>query len=316
MADELLALFRQNNWVLTSQQLLAAGLSPKQVTRLTRRGILTSPRRGTFMPGAVPESASADRSRAEALRVSAVIAASSMGLIASHRSAAIMHGLDLLTVASARVVTVTQPRRGGGSRSGYPAVRVHTAEVPEEHVTTRFGVPCTTVARTVIDLARNGSFDAGVVVADNALHGRKTTRGDLEAILARCSHWPGVASARRAVEFCDGRSESVLESIARVAMHEHGLEPPELQVWVGGDGSRIGRVDFLWRKHRTIAEADGKAKYEDPRRASWQLERDAQLRDAGFEVVHFTWAEIVYAPEQVIARIRAAFARAARLGVS
>ncbi|MBV9445234.1 MAG: type IV toxin-antitoxin system AbiEi family antitoxin domain-containing protein [Streptosporangiaceae bacterium] len=284
MADELIALFRENNWVLTNQQLVAAGLSPKQIVRLTRRGILTSPRRGTFMPGTVAESASADKSRAEALRVSAVIAASSMGVIASHRSAAIMHGLDLLTVASARVVTVTQPRRGGGSRSGYPAVRVRTAEVPQEHVTTRFGVPCTTVARTVIDLARNGSFDAGVVVADNALHAKKTTRGDLEAILARCSRWPGIATARRAVEFSDERAESVLESLARVIMAEHDLDPPELQVWVGGEGSRIGRVDFLWRKHRTIAEADGKAKYEDPRRASWQL------------------------------RIKAAFERASRLG--
>ena len=62
---------------------------------------------------------------------------------------------------------------------------------------------------------------------------------------------------------------------------------------------------------------DGKAKYrEDRRNVTWQLKRDARLRDAGFEVVHFTWAEIMYAPEQVIARIRAAFTRAARLGIS
>jgi very-short-patch-repair endonuclease len=176
-------------------------------------------------------------------------------------------------------------------------------------------VRCTTVARTVIDLSRTESFDAGVVVADGARHHNKVTRAELDAVLTDCAGWPGIAAARRAVEFSDGRSESVLESIARVAMHENGLEPPELQVWVGGDGSRIGRVDFLWREHRTVAEADGKMKYDNNRRqATWQLERDARLREAGFEVVHFTWAEIVYAPEQVIARIRAAFRRAERLG--
>jgi hypothetical protein len=121
-------------------------------------------------------------------------------------------------------------------------------------------------------------------------------------------------TARRAVEFSDGRSESVLESVSRVVMHEHGLEAPELQVWVGDDGARIGRADFLWPEHRTIGEADGRAKYSDPDQPMRQLERDARLRAAGFEVVHFTWAQIMYEPEQVIASILAAFDRARRLG--
>jgi hypothetical protein len=224
-----------------------------------------------------------------------------------------MHGLDLLTVRSAHVVTVTQSHRIRGNRAGYSGVRLYTADVPDEQVTRRFRVLCTTAARTVIDLARSATFTAGVVVADSALQKKKTTRAELESVLAHCNRWPGIVNARRVVEFSDGRSESVLESVARAAMHEHGLEPPELQVWVGADGVRIGRVDFLWREHRTIAEADGKGKYEERGQAVRQLERDTRLRDAGFEVVHFTWAEIVYAPEQVIARIYAAFRRAERL---
>jgi predicted transcriptional regulator of viral defense system len=312
----LAALFREDNWAVTTQQLRAAGFSPGQIGRLTRRGVLTSPRRGIYVPGTVAESASVDEARTEARRVAAALAGSDLGLVASHRSAAIMHRLDLLTVSSGRVITATQPRRGAGSRSGYPGIHVHTAELPADHVTTQFGVRCTTVARTVIDLARSGSFDAGVVVADNALHANKTTRTELQAVLARCTRWPGMSTARRAVQFCDERSESVLESIARVAMHEHGLEPPELQVWVGGDGMRIGRVDFLWRQYRTIAEADGKKKYNDPREATWQLERDSRLRDAGFEVIHFTWADIVYSPEVVMTRIQAAFERSSRLGLN
>jgi hypothetical protein len=250
------------------------------------------------------------------MRVAAAAAGIGLDPVASHRSAAVMHGLDLLSASSGRMVTLTQPRRGIGNRSNYPGILMHTAAIPADQVTAQFGVPCTTVARTVIDLARSGSFDAGVVVADNALHAKKTTRAELESVLARCARWPGIATARRAVEFCDARSESVLESIARVAMHEHGLEPPELQVWVGGDGMRIGRVDFLWRQYRTIAEADGKKKYKDSGEATWQLERDSRLREAGFEVVHFTWADIVYAPEVVMARIRAAFERASRLGLN
>ena len=74
-----------------------------------------------------------------------------------------------------------------------------------------------------------------------------------------------------------------------------------------------GRVDFLWREHRTVGEADGAAKYADPRRARAQLERDARLRAAGFEVVHFGWRELAIAPAQVIGQIRLAFARSDRL---
>jgi len=47
-------------------------------------------------------------------------------------------------------------------------------------------------------------------------------------------------------------------------------------------------------------------KYADPDRARQQLRRDAGLRDAGFEVVHISWAELTVAPDQVIRAIKAA----------
>lgn len=67
--------------------------------------------------------------------------------------------------------------------------------------------------------------------------------------------------------------------------------------------------DSLWRRHRTIGEADGAMKYETPARARAQLERDARLRTAGYEVVHFTWPEITRAPAQVVDAIQLAFRR-------
>ena len=102
------------------------------------------------------------------------------------------------------------------------------------------------------------------------------------------------------VAFADPLAESVLESISRAVFHEQGLPPPELQVWVGDEDEIIGRVDFLWRQYRTIAEADGAIKYAQPARALAQLNRDARLRAAGFEVVHFTWPEITRVPAQVV----------------
>jgi hypothetical protein len=307
-------LFGDNGGVATAGELAALGLSARLLRHLTRRGLVVRVRRSTYAIGTLAKAVQADPSRLQGLRAATVVAAIGGDCVASHHSAATMHGLDLLGHPLDKLVAVTTAKRGSGNWRTYEGVRVHRAKLPPGHVTKRFGVSCTSVARTVVDLARCSSFIDGVVVADSALHAGKTTRRDLDDVLAQCARWPGIQRARQVVAFSDGRSESVLESAARVIFQEHGLAPPDLQVWVGGeDDPRIGRVDFLWAEHRTIAEADGKAKYKDQGLAVRQLQRDTRLRDAGFEVVHFTWAEIFYEPERVIARILAAFDRAARL---
>ena len=51
----------------------------------------------------------------------------------------------------------------------------------------------------------------------------------------------------------------------------------------------------------------------NPAKAIAELKRDRLLREAGFEVVHFTWKELFAEPDRVAARIRAAFTRALRL---
>jgi hypothetical protein len=192
-------------------------------------------------------------------------------------------------------------------------VQLYVATLPDEHVTARRGLPITSVARTVIDLARTSSFLAGVVAADSALRTKQTTKAELLSAVTTCRQWPGIQAARRATAFADARSESALESISRVAFATYGLPPPELQVWVGSETEMIGRVDFLWRAHRTIGEADGALKYADPSRAMAQLHRDAKLRKAGFEVVHFTWPQVMRTPAQVVTSVNLAFRRAAAL---
>jgi hypothetical protein len=188
-------------------------------------------------------------------------------------------------------------------------VLVHIAALPAEHVVSYRDVPLTSVPRTAIDLARSLPFAQGVAVVDSALHARLTSKGELAAVIAECPRWPGLQRAREVTAFSDARSESVLESLSRAVFRQAGLPPPDLQVQVGDDGEIIGRVDFLWRRYNTIGEADGALKYETPARARTQLEPDARLRAAGYEVVHFTWPQITRAPAQVVNEIRVAFSR-------
>jgi hypothetical protein len=188
---------------------------------------------------------------------------------------------------------------------------VYSARLPAGHVGSRVAIPLTTVARTVIDLARSQDFTSGVVVADSALHKRLTSKQELQRVLAELPRSRGAMRAVAVVEFADCRSESALESIARVNFDQSGLPAPELQVDLGGD-EFAARVDFYWREFMTVAEVDGAMKYDDRSAAMRQLQRDARLRRAGFEVEHFGWREITETPDQVAATIRIAFQRGAR----
>lgn len=292
----------------TLGQLTSKGTSRRHVRRLVRQGRLLAVRRGVYTSPDRAAAGAADYASGHALRVAAALAALNFSAVGSHRSAALVHGLDLLGRADPQHVTLTRPPRRG-SRSLRQRVSVHVARLPRHHVIVRDGVLLTSVARTVVDLARIGSFMAGVVAADSALRARKTTIEEINAVIADCAGWPGIRRAREVAAFSDGKSESALESIGRAAFHEHGLPPPRLQAWVGGEQGVVGRADYYWPEHGTIAEADGAIKYADPKKAIAQLDRDTQLRDEGYEVVHFTWWEITNIPEVVVARIQAAFDR-------
>ena len=186
---------------------------------------------------------------------------------------------------------------------------MHIADLPSAQVASRHGVQVTTVARTVIDLARTLPFVDGVVVTDAVLAAAKTARGELGAVLAECARWPGVRRAERVIAFSDHRAESALASVARVAFHEHGLPVPKLPPWAGDDEKVIGRADFCWPEHGTIAVADDAARRDRLERSDSPPGRDGRLNAAGFEVVYFTWHEIMTMPWQVVASLRAAFAR-------
>ena len=297
--------------VMTTGELTEAGLSRAQIETLMRRGTLISLERGVYASAELAERLRLVPAGEIVLRTAAALATSRPGAVASHQTAARLHGLDLIGRPSP-LVAITRPR-GAGSRSGKPSVQVHVARLPARHVGRRFDIPVTTVARTVIDLARTMEFRDGVVVADSALRQGLTSKAELRRVLTECQRSRGARNAAQVVEFADRLSESALESIARVAFRECGLPPPALQVEFRGD-EFVARVDFYWAKFKTVAEADGAMKYDDRSRAMLQLQRDAKLREIGCELVHFSWQEITRTPDRVAASIRAAFRRGTERG--
>jgi Protein of unknown function (DUF559) len=297
--------------IVTTAELLKAGWRRDQIRDCTRRGDLLVVRRGIYAEGAHARKLLSLKGGEELLAISAATAltGTGAGAVVSHQSAAYLHKVDLV---GRRDLTVHLTRPPGADMHAPARIRLHSADLPAAHVTAHLGLPVTTPARTSIDLARTLPFRAGVVAADSALHHRLTTTEELQSVLAFCSRWRGAAKAADVIGFADRRSESPLESIARVVFRDCGLPPPELQALIG-TADDVARVDFYWGQYRTIVEVDGAVKYADPLRARAQLERDSWLRSLGYEVVHFTWHEITTMPDFVGTRIREAFRRGALL---
>lgn len=293
---------QQQGGVLARWQALE--LVPEGVLRgLVRSGALVVVRHGVVADGKAY--ANADPAGRAVLEVRAEQAVRRRCEVATGLTAAAVHGLPILGTPPQRA-RLSLPREvGERPREDRPR-----SWLPDEHLTTSGGVVVTTLARTVVDVARTRPFAFAVVTADAAL-ARGCREEELEEVLSRCRRFPGTRSARRAIAFADARSESALESLGRARFDEHGLPPPALQVDLGDEYGAV-RVDHYWEEHRTVGEADGLAKYDDLSVLRAEKVREDGLRDRGEQVVRYGWDEALRHPAVLAARFRRAFMRTAR----
>lgn len=289
--------------VVTRARALAEGLTPAEVDAHVRSGRWLSLRRGTYLTQPrLPDG----RVQRHAVEVAAAVLAVPGRSAGSHGSAALLHGLpQLLPHAGAPVLTRDREDRArGATRKAATLV----ARLPPEHLQLVHGAQVTSVARTACDLARGASALDAVLVLDAAL--RTVSREEVLEVLDAQRGWPGSVRARRRVSFADGAAESALESLGRLRMAQLRLPVPELQVVLPLCDGRSARVDYLWQEFRTVGEADGRGKYDAPEALWAEKRREDALRDAGYEVVRFTWDEALRHPGVIADRARRAFARA------
>lgn len=294
-----------NGGVFTRAQALACGYTERQVRALVAAGLWASLRHGIMVDA--EQLALADDPRRAVLDIAAGRLTLADPTVGSDRSAAVAHGLPLLSNSRSVFLIGSHTVRRGTTRL---PVLVRRGVVPQAQRTELNGVPLTTVARTLTDLSVAVPKLEAVVAIDAALHRRWATVEELAEIAAVVGTLP---SLMQVLPDCDGLSESPLESISRVILMQQGIETPELQHDVRGpDGELIGRVDLWWGGYRVGGEADGLAKYDSPDRLRAEKLRQERIEQTGVHLVRWTWDEITEAPEMVAARIRAAFASRAR----
>lgn len=164
------------------------------------------------------------------------------------------------------------------------------------------GLPVTSVARTLLDLAATMSFNA---VRRAFAEASRLGRVDPAAIIAELGRGRKGSSRLRKViqiyipELTNTISEP--EELFVLLLVKHEMPMPEVNRFVEGY-----KVDCVWRGDRVVVELDSASFHGDPVAVEVDHARDLGLRRAGYRVRRYTWLQIVSRPDDVLADLSAA----------
>jgi very-short-patch-repair endonuclease len=266
--------------VLSRAQIEAIGLSDRAIDRAVEAERLHRLFRGVY---AVGGSTVSERGR----HLAATLACGRSAVI-SHRSAAAL--LGLLNEGPVVIDVIAPPSRG----RKIDGIRFHRVRPPRPtEVGTVDGIPCTSPARTLVDLAGT--------VGDWTLRScfeRAAQRRMLDIPAIEASADPGrrgvkslralVGEWRRAAPLTKkGRLKSPLEAKVLPLVLRRALPAPLFNAPVQIANGRI-EVDFLWPDHRFALEADSRDFHGTAVAFERDRWRDRELLRAGYSTLRVT----------------------------
>lgn len=282
-------LAERQHGVMSRRQLLAAGVSDRMIRRRLALKRLRQMHAGVYEVGGGKRDQSA-------VFMAAVLACGDTAVL-SHRSAA---ALSDLRPQRTRPVDVSVTGAGGRRREG---IRLHTPRhLPPDEVTTVEGIACTSVPRTLIDLADVlPERDVGRAL-ERSLVLRVFDMGAMEAALARSNGRRGVRALRRLLDTVADDpppTRSEFERRFLDLISDASLPRPVTNGHVCGY-----EVDFHWPDAKLIVETDGATTHDTAIAFHRDRRRDLDLELADWHVIRITWRQLRDEPAKVVALLR------------
>jgi predicted transcriptional regulator of viral defense system len=282
--------------VVARRQLTAAGLTESMIQRRLESGQLLRLHHGVYAVGH-------RRLRREGYWLGAVLAVGPRAAL-SHRDAAGLHDLRAANHAKVDVTTADRGRTGG------QGIAVHRARLLDARdVTNVEGIPVTTVARTLVDLAGQVPHDHLARAIREADNQHKLDVRAIEDVLRRTRGRRGPGHRRIEDALAEhaalgaSHTRSPLEVAFLRLIHTAGIPTPRTNAPVEGL-----EVDAYWPHLDLVVELDGYANHHARHAFERDRERDAVLAAHGHRVVRFTHRHVHDRPGHVIETLR-------RLGV-
>lgn len=225
--------------------------------------------------------------------------------VLSHGSAASLWDL----APNPALVHVNVPDRARQTRE---RVVVHGARLDPLEIASHDGLPCTTVARTLLDLAATTARRRVEQAVDRAEELRLFDLRELRSVVERRHGERGTAVLATILAEYDGPAATRSAAEARLLslIRRARLPRPEANAWVPLPEGGGYRPDFLWRDRRLVVEVDGRTYHARRRAFEHDRRRDRRLALAGYETRRYAAREVLRQPGQVIAELRAFLADA------
>lgn len=270
--------------VVARRQLLEGGLSNDAIAFRVEHGWLRPVHRGVYAVGREK----IDDSGRWMAAVLAVDGDGVRGVMLSHWSAAALHGL--LPARGGQPVDVTT----AFSRKQRPGIRAHRSRRIAVIGTQRNGIPCTTVARTLVDIAATGNGKAFERAWSAGASRRLLWLREIEREVEAAPYRRGVGLVREALardsRYLGQRTRSELERIGLRLCRDFGLRRPHANRLLR-IGEQTFEADLLWPDARLIVEVDGDETHGNAVARRSDRERDLVLQLAGWRTVRIGWSE-------------------------
>jgi very-short-patch-repair endonuclease len=294
-------LAERQHGLVTLPQLQLLGLGRSGASRRASNGRLHRVHRGVYAVGR-PHLTQHGR------WLAAVLACGPQAVL-SHRSAAALHGIRRDNRAN---TDVTLPSKSVRPRPGIEVHRSSTLNAAD--ITTVDGIPCTTIARTLVDLGDVVSRREVERAVDRAEVLRVFDGRAVQEALARAGPRKGAGVLRSVLDSYEQPTltRRQLEERFLTLCRRASLPSPAVNAWITLDDGVAYQADFMWREHRLIAETDGRDVHTTRKAFEHDRLRDQRLTLAGFTVVRFTWRQIADEPRRVAEALRTLLARLAR----
>ncbi|ODQ89697.1 DUF559 domain-containing protein [Mycolicibacterium holsaticum] len=288
MIDDFL---RRHDGVITLAQARHAGLSQKAVQRRVSSGHWRRCTRGVYF--------AADRPFTDAARIRAAVWGYGSQAAASGLAAAWWHGL---TRFAPDIVEVTVPRNSHGrSRAG---CRVRRRDLGISDVIEHSGLRLTALDLTVVEAAVQRGGGAGLL--DSALQRHVTLRQLWRAHLRNKGRY-GSPRARRLLYAASDGARSEAERLLLKLLRSAGVTG-----WQANHPCGPYTIDVAFRELKIAIEVDGWAFHSDQQAFQHDRRRQNYLILHGWQVLRFTWLDLVEYPQRVLAAIRSAISARSR----
>lgn len=289
-------LVRCQHAVVALRQLVELGLSSSAVRTRVAEGRLHSVHRGVVSvchPDLLTRSG----------RFMAAVLACGDGASLSYRSAACHRGLRDDNRAT---IDVTSPHRAGRKRDGIAAHSAATLLPRDIEIVD--GIPCTTLARTLLDLAEVVSTRSLERAIDRAEILRILDMRPIDDVLARANGRRGAATLRAVLsemQFQSTLTRSELEERFLQICRDIARPPDAVNAWIAYPDGGGAEADFVWHAERLIIEVDGRDVHTTHHAFEHDRTRDQHLNLLGWRVVRFTWRQVEHEPQAVAATVAA-----------